>query len=65
MMRALVADRLLFCQRAQAQGLTEYGLLLSFATLVVVGALVSFGGGLGGELAATLSRAAGYIRVSP
>jgi Flp pilus assembly pilin Flp len=41
--------------KARAQGLTEYGLILTFVAFVAIVALTLFGQGLGDQLASLLS----------
>ena len=49
----------------RAQGMVEYGLILSFASLVAVGGLFAFGDSLGAEVGGMLVQVAGYIRPTP
>jgi Flp pilus assembly pilin Flp len=41
--------------KARAQGLTEYGLILTFVAFVAIVGLTMFGHGLGDQLASLLS----------
>ena len=44
-----------FCKTARAQGLTEYGLILTFVAFVAIVGLTMFGNALGDQIGSLLS----------